>query len=517
MSNLLQHVDPGVRRRPVAAGVEHHRVAIIGAGFSGLGAAIRLLQAGERDLVVLERAGDVGGCWRDNTYPGIQCDIQSIVYSFSFAPNPAWTRAFPWGDEIHGYLRRCADELGVRPYLRLSTEVLEARWDEEARRWCLETSRGPMTADVLVSGHGALSAPAKPRLPGLERFEGPVFHSAEWRHDVSLAGARVAVIGTGASAIQIVPAIQPEVGHMDVYQRSPAWILPRPDGPIGPLRRALFRRLPVVQRAARWARFARLEARLLGIVSRPELLRIVQALALRRLRMQVADPELRAALTPTDAMGCKRILLSNDFYPALTQPNTSLVTSPIRAVTPEGLVTEDGVERAADVIVLCTGFQVATHPMNQRVRGRDGRTLAEHWEGSARAYLGVSVPGFPNLFLLASGPHTGLGHNSMVFMIEAQLEHVCRALEALRRRRATTVEVREAAAAAFTEEMARRLRGTVWASGCSSFYLDQAGQVVALWPGFAASYGRRARRFSADAYTFSTRPAAWVATTAEAI
>ena len=484
------------------AGAEHHRIAIIGTGFSGLGAAIRLLEDGERDLVVLERAGDVGGCWRDNTYPGIQCDVQSVVYSFSFAPNPSWSREFARGGEIQTYLRGCADRFGVRPFLRLHTEVLGATWDDGARLWRIETSKGPFTADVLVSGHGALSAPAWPRLRGLESFGGPVFHSAEWRHDVSLAGKRVAVIGTGASAIQIVPAIQPDVARLFVYQRSPAWILPPPDFEVGSVRRWLHRNVPITQRLARGFRFAALETRVLGILTRPELMRVAEASARRYLRSQVADERLRDQLTPRYAMGCKRILLSNDFYPALCQPNAALVTDAIREITPTGVVTEDGFRRDADVIVLATGYHVADHPMTRKLRGRDGRTLAEHWERGARAYLGMNVPGFPNLFLLASGPHTGLGHNSMVAMIEAQLDYLRAALAELRRRDAAALDVREGAAQAFTEEMRRRLAGTVWSSGCTSFYLDDKGRNVALWPGFAATYRRRTRRFEPDDYAF---------------
>lgn len=482
---------------------QHHHVVIIGSGFSGLGAAIRLLQSGERDFVVLERADDVGGCWRDNTYPGVQCDVQSVVYSYSFAPNPDWTREFPWGGEIHTYLRHCADRFGVRPFLRLHTEVLDAAWDEDAQRWRLETSKGRYTADVLVSGHGALSAPATPPLPGLERFEGPVFHSAQWRHDVKLEGKRVAVIGTGASAIQIVPAIQPRVSRLFLFQRSPAWILPRPDSAVSVGKRFLRRKVPVTQRLARLFRFGMLETRVLGILTRPELMRVAERAARRHLRAQVADEGLRRQLTPTYAMGCKRILLSNDFYPALSQPNTSLVTTGLRELTATGVVTEDGFQREVDAVVLCTGFHVAAHPMTRKIRGRDGRTLAQHWEQGAQAYLGINVPGFPNLFLLGTGPHTGLGHNSIVYMIEAQLDFLLAGLESLRQRGAAALEVHEDAAREFTGEMQRRLRETIWSSGCSSFYLDARGQNVALWPGFATTYRQRTRRFEPERYAFT--------------
>ncbi len=484
---------------------EHHRVVVGGAGFAGLGAAIRLLQSGERDLLVLEKASDVGGCWRDNTYPGLQCDVPSLVYSYSFAQHPGWSRAFPWGHEIHGYLRDCAERFGVRPHLRFDTELLSARWDDEALRWRLETSKGPLTADVLLSAHGALSAPATPRIPGLERFRGPVFHSARWRHDVSLRGKRVAVIGTGASAIQIVPSIQPEVAALKVFQRSPAWVLPRPDGPIPRTTQRLYRRIPALQRAARALRFGLLELRILGILTRPELMRVAEAAARRHLRAQVADPALRARLTPGYAMGCKRILLSNDFYPALAQSNAELVTERIREVTETAVVTDDGVSRELDAIVLCTGYEVAAHPVAARIHGRDGRSLAERWSDGASAYLGMTVHGFPNLFLLLTGPHTGLGHNSIVYMIEAQLEYVLGALREARRRGDAVLEVHEEAVARFRDEMQRRLDGTVWSSGCTSFYLDAAGRNVALWPGFATEYRFRTRRFEASAYDFAPR------------
>ncbi len=478
----------------------HHRVVIIGAGFSGLGAAIRLAQSGERDFVVLERASDVGGCWRDNTYPGLQCDVQSVVYSYSFAPNPDWSRDFAPGPEIHAYLRRCAERFDLRPHLRLSTEVLSARWDDERQRWRVETSQGTFTSDVLLSAHGALSAPARPKLQGLESFAGPVFHSAEWRHDVSLQGKRVAVIGTGASSIQIVPAVQKQAARLLVFQRTPAWILPRPDAPVSRLTQTLYRRLPLLQRAARAWRFGLLETRVLGILTRPELMRLARAAAERHLRRQIEDPALRRRLTPDYEMGCKRILLSNDFYPALAKPNTALVSDGIREVTKTSVITTDGVAHEVDVIVLCTGYSVTAHPVAERIVGKDGRSLAQHWSQGARALFGMTTPGFPNLYLLLTGPHTGLGHNSIVYMIEAQLEYVLQGLRASRALGDAVLEVKEPAVEGFTQEMRRRLEGTVWSSGCTSFYLDARGQNVALWPGFATEYRWRTRRFEPKAY-----------------
>lgn len=482
---------------------EHHRVIIIGTGFSGLGAAIKLHESGESDLVILERASDVGGCWRDNTYPGLQCDVQSVVYSFSFAPNPKWSRSFPWGSEIHSYLRDVADRHHLRRCIRFDTEVREARWNEDSQVWHVSTSRGDYTAEVLVSAHGALSAPSTPDIPGLDRFEGPVFHSANWRHDVSLEGKRVAVIGTGASAIQIIPSIQSKVSELHVYQRTPAWVLPRPDRPVSGARKLAYEMLPITQKLARGLRFGLLETRILGILTRPELLKLAQFQAKRFIASQVPDRRLRAALTPDYEMGCKRVLLSNEYYPAMCAPNVDLVTDGIREITADGIIDADGTKREVDAIVLCTGFTVADHPMTHAVRGRDGGTLAEHWSGGARALLGMTVPNFPNLFLLLTGPHTGLGHNSIVYMIESQLEYLTAALAERRARGQGVMEVRDEVVESFTREMEDKLDGTVWSSGCTSFYLDSAGRNIAIWPGFAMSYRRRTRRFDAAAFTFA--------------
>lgn len=487
----------------------HHRILIIGAGFAGLGAAIRLRESGETDLLILERADDVGGCWRDNRYPGLQCDVQSVVYSFSFAPNPSWSRAFPLGEEIRAYLRGVADDFGLRPHIRFGTEVLDLRWSEDDQLWWVETSRGTHTAEILLSAHGALSEPAIPELPGLDRFEGPVFHSARWDESVSLAGKRVSVIGTGASAIQIIPAIQAEVGELCVYQRTPAWVLPRPDHALPSALRQAYASVPGLQKLARGLRFAQLESRALGTSTWPKLLELAERGARAHLARQVADPELRQALTPSDRLGCKRVLLSSEFYPAMSAANVELVSEGIEEIREHAIVGADGRERETDAIVMCTGFRVSNHPMSRRIRGRDGRSLAEHWsDQGARAYLGMSIPEFPNFFLLATGPHCGLGHNSIVYMIEAQLAYVCAALAEQRERGKPVVEVREEAVERFTREMRERLEGGVWSSGCSSYYLDDAQRNIALWPGFALGYRMRTRRFDPEAYTFAQRGAA---------
>jgi cation diffusion facilitator CzcD-associated flavoprotein CzcO len=493
-------------RGPDAATTPHHRVAILGAGFGGLGMAIRLLQSGERDFVVLEKANEVGGTWRDNTYPGCQCDVASNMYSFSFAPNPDWSRTFAWQGEIFTYLRDCADRFGVRPFIRFDHELLEARWLDEQQRWEILTSQGMMTADVLVSGHGGLSAPSAPELPGIERFKGTVFHSAQWRHEHDLKGERVAVVGTGASAIQVVPAIQPQVGKLILFQRTPAWVVPRPDQPFSKRQRWFYRYVPFAQKLNRLWLYLTRELVVLAMVN-PDLMRRGELMAKEHINAQVQDPTLREKLTPRYAMGCKRVLLSNEYYPALTQPNAEVVTEGITEVTETGIVTTDGQHHELDTIVLCTGFKVTNHPIAHRFLGRDGRSLAEHWQGGPGAYLGTSVTGFPNLFMLA-GPYTGLGHNSLVYMLESQFTYILGALAALQARDAAAVEVERAVMDAFCEEMQQKLKGTVWTSGCASWYLDSNGRNTSVWPTFTFRFRARTKQFDAVAYAFEPRRAA---------
>jgi cation diffusion facilitator CzcD-associated flavoprotein CzcO len=481
------------------------RVAIVGSGFAGLGMAIRLRQAGIEDFVVLEKADDVGGTWRDNSYPGCACDVPSHLYSFSFAPNPEWTRTFSPQPDIWGYLRRCARRYGVMEHTRFGHELLDAGWDEDAQRWRLETSRGELTAQALVLGTGPLSAPSIPDLPGLQRFEGTTFHSATWDHDHDLDGERVAVIGTGASAIQFVPQIQPRVGRLHLFQRTAPWIMPRPDRPLRAWERRLYRALPAAQLLMRagiyWAR----ESFVLGF-RHPRVMRWGQRLALRHLHRQVADPELRRKLTPTYRMGCKRVLISNDYLPALGRENVEVVTDAIREVRERSIVTADGAEREVDTIIFATGFHVTDMPAAERVRGRDGRTLAEVWDGSPQAHMGAMVAGCPNLFFLV-GPNTGLGHNSIVFMIESQIAYVMDCLRAMERRGIEAVEVRTEAQAAFNEDVQRRLSGAVWSTGgCSSWYLDASGRNSTLWPGTTWRFRRQVRRF--DLANYSVRPRA---------
>jgi cation diffusion facilitator CzcD-associated flavoprotein CzcO len=478
-------------------------IAIIGSGFSGLGTAIRLKQRGYEDFVVLERADDVGGTWQANTYPGCRCDIPSHLYSFSFAPNPDWPETYSTQPDIWEYLRRCAEAFGVRQHVHLNCDVEFATWLEDERVWVLETSTGPVRARVVIAGLGFLAEPRIPVLPGLERFEGAVFHSSCWDHDFDVHGKRIASIGTGASAIQYVPAIQPKVERLHVFQRTPPWVLPHTTRPISRLERRLYRRLPLLQRIVRAAVYASREALVLGLVKWPPLMKVVERGARRHMASQVSDPVLRERVTPDYEIGCKRMLPSSGWYPAIAQPNVELVTEGIVEVRARSVVDAAGVEREVDAIIFGTGFRVTDHPAAQKIRGRGGRLLADAWKGSPRAHLGTTVAGFPNLFFLL-GPNTGLGHSSMVYMIESQIAHVLRALELMSERRADTIEVRPEAQERFNAALERRLAGTVWNTGCASWYLDETGHNATLWPDWTWRFRRRAARLDPAEYVLRT-------------
>ena len=482
----------------------HVHVAIAGSGFGGLGTAIRLAQSGERDFLVFERSDDVGGVWRDNTYPGCACDVESHLYSFSFARNPGWTRNFSPLREIHAYLRETAARFGILPHLRFDHEIRAAVWDEDAQRWRLETSQGPFTADVLAAAVGALSEPATPSLRGLETFAGKTFHSARWNHAHDLTGKRVAVIGTGASAIQFVPAIQPKVGALKVIQRTAPWIVPRGDRALGELQKRILRSSPAAQWLKRAGIYALREAMALAFFD-ARVASLTQRLALRHLERSVRDPVLRAKLTPSYTMGCKRILLSDDYLPALAKGNVDVLTDSITEIRPEGVVTADGTLHQVDTIVFGSGFQIQKYPFADRVRGREGRTLAETWKDRMTAHLGTTVTGYPNLFLL-QGPNTGLGHTSVITMIESQIEHIVKALSFLEKRGLATVEPRVEAQEAFVADVDARMKRTVWTSGrCSSWYLDAQRRNSTLWPGFTFTFKRRVEPFDPSDYVVMAR------------
>jgi cation diffusion facilitator CzcD-associated flavoprotein CzcO len=484
--------------------IPHHRIAIVGSGFSGLGMAIRLKQDGIHDFVVLERAEDVGGTWRDNTYPGCACDVPSNLYSFSFAPNPDWSRTFSPQPEIWEYLRRVSREHGVEQHIRYSHEVTAARWDADAELWRIETSGGDFSAEVLVVGPGPLSDPKLPDIDGIDSFEGTIFHSAHWNHDHDLDGERVGVIGTGASSIQLVPRIQPLLGRLHVFQRTPPWIVPHRDRPTSRLERRLYRALPAAQQLVRGAVYCARELFVLPLM-RPREGSLPERLAHKHLREQVADPQLRARLQPSYRIGCKRILISNEYYPALQQPNVEVVTDSISAITPRGIVTADGAERELDTIILGTGFHVTDMPVAEWIHGADGRKLTDTWQGSPEAYLGTAVAGFPNLFLLV-GPNTGLGHNSIVFMIESQIHYLMECLRFMDRGGLHLVEVRDEVQRRYNVEIQQRLQGTVWNSGgCASWYIDENGRNTTIWPGSTWPFRRRLRRFAPGDYHLRPR------------
>jgi cation diffusion facilitator CzcD-associated flavoprotein CzcO len=477
----------------------HARVAILGAGFSGIGMAARLLHDGMDDFFVIERADEVGGTWRDNTYPGCQCDIPSALYSFSWAPNPDWSRVYPLQSEIRDYLRRVAEEKGVLPHIRFGHEGRGAAWDDDAKVWRLDTSHGELTANVLVTAMGGLSEPALPDIPGLDRFGGTMFHSAEWDHDHDLAGERVAVIGTGASAVQIIPEIQPKVGSLTLFQRTPSWVMPDLDRPVTGVERTLFRHLPFTQRAVRWLIYALQESTVLGTIVDRRLSLIFEQAGRRHLRRQVRDPELRKKLTPDYILGCKRITMSNTYYPALAQPNSRVVTEPIAEVTDAGIRT-DGTEHELDTIVLATGFQVFNNPGMAALKGRGGVSLLDAWAGSPRAYLGTAVAGFPNMFFLV-GPNSAGGYNSIIFTSESHINYVAECVREMERANVATVEVRPEVYDGFARETERRLGESVWnQGGCASWYIDANGRNGVWWPGFTVDLWRRTRRFDRGSY-----------------
>jgi cation diffusion facilitator CzcD-associated flavoprotein CzcO len=471
---------------------------VVGAGFSGLAAGIHLKRAGVHDFVIVEKGARVGGTWRENTYPGAACDVPSHLYSFSFAPNPSWSRAYGKQAEILAYLERCADQFGLRPHLRFGTAVTGASFDEATGAWHVETSTGTLVARALVLGNGALHVPQLPDIPGLGSFAGTQFHSARWNHDYDFAGVRVAVIGTGASAIQFVPEIAPRVGKLSVFQRTPPWIVPKRDREMTAAERWAFAHVPGTLLARRTALYWLMESRVLGFAYAPKLLELAEKLVLRELARQVPDRELRAKLTPDYRLGCKRVLISNDYYPALQRDNVDLVTDRITGVEPRGVLTADGTLHDVDAIVCSTGFRVTEYLSSVRVRGRGGRELNDEWKSSLRNYLGITVSGFPNMFLLM-GPNTGLGHNSMIFMIEAQARYATAAIAAMRDRSLAFIDVRPEIEHAFRDELSRKMKDTVWMTGCRSWYQTPDGEVF-LWPAATLDYWWRTRRVDLDDY-----------------
>ena len=484
---------------------QHVQHLIVGAGFAGLCAAIKLQEDGESDFLVVEKGPDVGGTWRDNTYPGATCDIPSQLYSYSFASNPTWSSSYSPQPEIQAYLQRVAAESGTLDRFVFDTSFDDASWDDATARWTVRITgpdgRRTLTSTTLVLGAGGLSEPRLPAIDGIETFQGALFHSARWDHDVDLAGKRVAIIGTGASAIQIVPELQQAAGHLDVYQRTAPWVIPRNDRTYGALERRVLERVPALRRLYRTGIYWAHEGYVPAFTIEPKIAAPAKKAAQANIAKGITDPALRAKVTPHFEFGCKRVLRSNTYYPALAADNTEVVTDPIAKITSNSIVTADGVERPIDVLVVATGFYTTELPVTESITGSVGRTLADVWrESGMSAYKGTTVPGFPNLFMLV-GPNTGQGHTSMVFIIESQVAYVRDAIRTMRTRGWASVQPRQRHHDAWNADLQRRMKRTVWTTGgCESWYLDEHGRNTTLWPKSTFTFRRRLASFDPDAY-----------------
>ncbi|MFF0528917.1 flavin-containing monooxygenase [Nocardia amikacinitolerans] len=496
--------DKAVGDRPV----RHVKTIVIGSGFAGLGLAIRLSQQGRNDYLVLERGSDVGGTWRDNTYPGAACDVPSHLYSYSFALNPNWSRSFSRQGEIQSYIQGVAKKYNVLDKHIFDCDVTGARWNNDTARWEITSSKGDFTADTVVSAVGALCEPNLPDIKGINTFEGEIFHSARWNHDADLTGKRVAIIGTGASAIQIVPSIAPRVASLDVYQRTAPWLLPRMDRPYLKAERLAFKYVPGVQRLSRAAIYAARETQVVGLAKFPALMQGFQLLAKAKLQYEVRDPELRKKVTPDFRIGCKRMLISNEYYPALSRDNVDVVTDGIREIRAGSIVTKDGTEREIDALIVATGFHVTDSPTYETITGKDGRTLSEVFdEIGQQGYKGSAIANFPNMFFLL-GPNVGLGHTSMVYMIESQINYIADALATVDRLGLRTVEVRREVQDSYNKDLQAKLSKTVWnTGGCASWYLDKHGNNTTLWPDFTFQFRRLTKKFDVSAYATTSATA----------
>ncbi|MFL6023994.1 MAG: flavin-containing monooxygenase [Marmoricola sp.] len=480
---------------------ERTRVVVVGAGFAGLGTAIKLDEAGRTDFVVVDKGDSVGGTWRDNTYPGAACDVPSQLYSFSFAPNPSWSRSFSPQPEIHAYLQDVAQKAGVLDRFHFGTTAQDAVWDETDQQWTVTTSAGTIVADVVISGSGGLSEPKNPEIKGIDGFTGEIFHTARWDHDVDLTGKRVAIIGTGASAIQVIPEIAKKVAHLDVYQRTAPWVMPRHDRAYTAIERLGFKLVPGLQKLYRTAIYWGRETYVPAFTWQPKILAPVQAIAEGNIKKGISDPALRAKVTPDFQMGCKRILISNTYYPALARENVEVITDGIAEITANGVITRDGTEREIDCLIVATGFYTTDQPIAHHIKGRDGRTLGDVWaEHGMASYKGTTTAGFPNLFQIV-GANTGLGHSSMVFIIESQIAYILSALEQMEARGIAAVEPTLQAQQSWTDDMQRRMQRTVWSTGgCASWYLDEHGRNTTLWPRTTFAFRGLLRKFDLDKY-----------------
>lgn len=473
------------------AEIHKTKLIIIGSGFSGIAAGARIKQEGEDDFIILERSGDVGGVWRDNRYPGCACDVESHLYSFSFAPNPEWSRKFSPQPEILDYLKKCMKDFGLIKHIRFHHEVLRLDWDEAHSEWRIRTNNGEFSAQFVIGAFGALSNPSIPRLNGIESFKGEVFHSADWPVTFNPKGRRIAVIGTGASAIQFIPHLQPHARFLHVFQRTPAWVIPRLDGTISRKRRKLYKQFPLLQKMARLEIYLKREALVLGF-RHPKWLKIVEKIAVKHINNAIKNPALLEKLTPRYKIGCKRILLSNTYYPTLSQPNVDVNVHGVSEMTEDAVIDTRGNKVPVDAVIFGTGFQVTELPMAKNIFGRNGHSLLEKWKGSPKAFMGTTIAGFPNFFVL-QGPNTGLGHSSVILMIEAQVEHILKALKHVEQNKLTSIEPSIVSQHRFVALTDKLMQGTVWnTGGCHSWYIDETGRNSTLWPGFTFSFKKKA-------------------------
>jgi cation diffusion facilitator CzcD-associated flavoprotein CzcO len=474
---------------------------IVGAGFAGLCMAIRLKEAGMNDFIILDRNAHIGGTWYDNCYPGAACDVESHLYSYSFEPNPDWSRQFSPQQEILRYMEYCAEKYLLTPHIKLNTNIKQSVYDEKNALWNVIADSGDtFTGKMLVTCSGGLSEPAFPDIKGLDSFKGKLFHSARWDKGYDLKDKNVAVIGTGASAIQIVPAIVSAVKHLDLFQRTAPWILPKKDKDISAFRRAMYKYFPITRRLYRTRLYWRNELMAIGFVVKPGIMKVAGKIVARHLNSSVKDETLRKKLTPHFTLGCKRVLLSNEYYPALEKQNVSLVTDAIQQVNEKGILTKDGIQHDADVIILATGFQAAEGVLRYDVKGKGGIDLNETWREGAQAYLGTSIAGFPNMFIVV-GPNTGLGHSSMILMIEAQVNYIMQALKTIKAKGAKSADVKKDVELKFNENLQIQLAKSVWQSGgCMSWYQTKSGKNVTLWPGFTFTFMNKTKHFETDKY-----------------
>ncbi len=475
-------------------------IAIIGTGFAGICMGIKLLEARIDDFVILERANDIGGTWRDNTYPGAACDVSSHLYSFSFEPNPNWSRMFSGQKEIYDYLKKVVKKYKLESFIRYGHEVMGGSFDEASGKWSIDiTGKENIKAHFWINGMGPLNRPTLPEIPGRDSFKGASFHSSEWDHSVDLKGKQVAVIGTGASSIQVTPSIAPIVKKLHVFQRTPAWIMPKMDRDMTRFEKKLFKVLPFIQRLYRWRIYWFNELPAYALTYKPKYIKFIQALSLRNLRKQIPDKALREKLTPKYMLGCKRILLSNDYYPAFRRSNVELVTDKITNIDENGIITADGNKREVDVIVYCTGFMAAEFPAYFKVSGLNGKALSEEWKTAPEAYLGTTVSGFPNMYFIV-GPNTGLGHNSMIYMIESQVTYIMDALSKTRKSNYKYMDVKKAPQDQYNKEIQEKLVGTAWDSGCVSWYQTKAGKNTSIFPGFTFEFRKKTKKVKDEDY-----------------